>query len=219
MTREETMTRKVFVIGGPGCGTTHVYRIVCELWRAAGIRFSNFGASAKDIEVRHIMDIDRYVVAKSHDLMVPPYDALYRVQVFLCQRRPDDQAASFYRRVGNQVDVLSWIRWTAGIEVFYLDRNDVFPIDYEAFYGRDLGKVAAIASVLEVDLREQALKHVAEITGVEHTRGILAGLDGADPDTELRPDQIGPADGAPGAGKKLPEDFQRQIWRDYEMEL
>lgn len=199
----------VVVAGGYGCGTTHVYRIAIAVLDAAGRAPEFRGVSAADWHT--VTDGRRPLVVKTHNAVAPPGPT---TRVILCERDVLDAAASILRR-RPESEMLKGLGQRVELERGYAGRDDVLRIDYELDYGFPRRKIQRIAQHVGVELSPMQLERVHNATSIATTLAEQATLTGASP-TELRPDHIGPAGGAPGAGVKLPPDVRARIRATYE---
>ena len=193
---------KVLVIGGYGTGSTVVYNIVRHLFIESGAPSDSRGASQVDIDAGKLFDLPGNVVIKSHDCLLPATDKLTRV--LLCKRNLFDAAASIHRRMNDEEVLLNTIRQRRIVDTFYEDHRRVLQISYEYFCVRQRHRVRTIASFLGFQFDEYTVSRIAMATGKQATKRLQAKVTDACPDTEIRPDHIGPLDGQPGAGKELP---------------
>lgn len=198
---------KIVVAGGRGCGTTHVYRMVCELLERTGRAHGRRGASQNIIRAERVLEEQTNMVVKTHDAILAPRPGL---TVFLCRRNPYDAAASHLRR-DRFADAIGGIRQRLVLEQAYAGRDDVQLIDYERYLAQPGIKLALIAVRLNIPLKATVAADILKVTGIEETRRISDCLTEADHVTELRPGHIGPADGAPGAGARLPRETRQAI--------
>jgi hypothetical protein len=203
---------KVLVVGGYGCGTTHVYRIVCELFKVLSIPFSNRGASADLIKQEDVFEAGSTVVIKSHDAIVGPRPQL---KVFVCRRDPYDAVASLLRRYPYRYPTLLSLHTRMKVERAYHCRPDACVIDYEDFFGRDVDKVNCIATALGLRLWHDEIEQVATSLSARATKALTDVLQNADSASELRPRHVGPGYGKPGAGALLPSELRDKIGAIY----
>lgn len=197
----------VIVAGGYGCGSTHAYRIALTLLQAQGWRVHKFGANAEHYPTLELEHGRKYYVIKTHDAIVPPAEY---IRVLLCVRDLHDAAASILRRAPEDA-VLRGLAQRKRIERAYRGRADVLEIPYEAYYDRPSAKVAAIAEHLGIPASAALVGDITVRTGIRQTKQDQAELGGAVGSDELRPGQIGPNDGRPGAGRELSPAMKKKI--------